>query len=143
MTTPSTEEQPFTMLDRRQTYRIVMAQPVGAAIEQGLNLNDIAALKNLSESGCLLQGYRSFRPGEKLKLVLDLPQPVCITEARIVWTNGTRCRLEFIRISPVERARLWRFLWKHLGQASIHDLQPLVTITGEPHYSSRGLRSMP
>ncbi|MEC4891307.1 MAG: PilZ domain-containing protein [Nitrospira sp.] len=143
MATPSTEKQPRTMLDRRQTYRIAMTQPVGIAIEQGLNLNDIAALKDVSESGCLLQGYRPVGPGERLKLVLDLPQPVCITEARIVWTNGAQCGLEFVRVSPVERARLWRFLWKHLGQASASDIAPLVAIAEEPHYSQTGLKPAP
>lgn len=136
MAPTSTEEQPTTMLDRRQTYRIAMTQPIGVAIRQGLNQSDIAALKDLSESGCLIQGCRPFGPGERLKLVLDLPQPVCITEARLVWINGTLCGLEFVRISPVERARLRRFLWKHLGQASINDLQPLVTIADEPHYTN-------
>lgn len=140
MATPSTEEQPRTMLDRRQTYRIAMTQPIGVAIQQGLSWNDVAALKDVSESGCLIQGYRPVGPGERLKLILDLPQPVCITEARIVWTNGAQCGLEFVRISPVERARLWRFLWKHLSQASVTDLQPLVAIAEEPHYSQTGLR---
>lgn len=143
MTTVLTEKQAPTRLNRRQTYRIAMIQPLGVAIERGINQQDIATLKDVSEFGCLIQGHRALTLGERFRLVLDLPQPVCITEARVVWTNGPRCGVEFVRISPVERARLWRFLWKHLGQASATDLQPLIAITEEPHYSHTSLTVAP
>lgn len=137
-------DQPaFKKTDRRQTYRITMTQPVGVAVTHGLNQSDIAALKDLSESGCLLHSHHSLTPGEKLKLTLDLPHPVCISEARIVWSRGIQYGLEFVRVSPVERALLWRFLWKHLSQASVTDLQPVVAISEEPHYSETVLRIFP
>ena len=143
MTRAVADQPTLTKTDQRKTYRIAVTQPVAVAIAHGLNQSDIAALKDLSESGCLIQSHRPLVPGERLKLILDLPQPVCIREARVVWSNGTRCGLEFVRVSPVERARLWRFLWKHLTQASVTDLQPLIAIAEEPHYSETGLRLLP
>lgn len=104
--------------DKRQTYRIAVTEPFRVTVEHGNSHADEPFLTDLSESGCLLQCQRAFQTGERVTLVLELPQPVRIAEARIVWSNGTRCGLEFVRVSPIERARLWRFLWKPLSRAS-------------------------
>ena len=66
-----------------------------------------------------------------LALVLELPQTVLITDAQVVWVDGQRCGLSFARVSPLERSRLRRFLWKHLPDAAMSDLLPLFAVVDE------------
>ena len=120
---------------RRQTYRITVTRRLQYAKRHSTNRTGKALLLDLSDAGCSLQCKQGFTLGERLALVLDLPQTVLITEAQVVWIDGQRCGLSFARVSPLERSRLRRFLWKHLPDASMSDLLPLFAVVDEPHHS--------
>ena len=74
--------------------------------------------------------------------MLELPQPVLITDAQVVWIDGSRYGLRFARVSPLERSRLRRFLWKHLPDAAMSDLLPLFATVEEPHHSQTRLQML-
>lgn len=110
--------------DQRQTYRITVTQSILFATRHKASPAGDARLRDLSDSGCCLNHAGQCQAGDRLALVLELPQPVLITDARVVWTNGTLCGLEFVQVSPLELTRLRRFLWKQISHATIDDLQP-------------------
>lgn len=120
---------------QRQTYRITITRRLQYARRHSTSRTGKALLLDLSDAGCSLQSKQGFTIGEKLALVLELPQTVLITEAQVVWIDGQRCGLSFARVSPLERSRLRRFLWKHLPDASMSDLLPLFAVVDEPHHS--------
>ena len=120
---------------QRQTYRIMVTRRLQYAKRHSTSRTGKALLLDLSDAGCSLQSKQGFTIGEKLALVLELPQTVLITEAQVVWIDGQRCGLSFARVSPLERSRLRRFLWKHLPDASMSDLLPLFAVVDGPHHS--------
>lgn len=122
---------------QRQTYRIMVTRHLQFAKRHSTNRTGKALLLDLSDAGCSLQSKQGFAIGERLALVLELPQTVLITEAQVVWIDGQRCGLSFPRVSPLERSRLRRFLWKHLPDAAMSDLLPLFAMVEEPHHSQR------
>lgn len=124
---------------QRQTYRITVTRRLQYARRHSTSRTGKALLLDLSDAGCSLQSAHDFTVGERLALVLDLPQTVLITDARIVWIDGQRCGLSFARVSPLERSRLRRFLWKHLPDAAMSDLLPLFAAVDEPHHSQQRL----
>lgn len=121
--------------DQRQTYRITVTKRLRFAQRHMTSRIGKALLLDLSDAGCSLESKSRLIAGERLALVLELPQPVLITDAQVVWIDGPRCGLSFARISPIERSRLRRFLWKHLPDAAMSDLLPLFATVEEPHYS--------
>ena len=120
---------------QRQTYRILVTRRLQYAKRHSTNRTGKALLLDLSDAGCSLQSKQGFTIGERLALVLELPQTVLITDAQVVWVDGQRCGLSFARVSPLERSRLRRFLWKHLPDAAMSDLLPLFAVVDEPHHS--------
>ncbi len=122
---------------QRQTYRIMVTRRLQFAKRHSTSRTGKALLLDLSDAGCSLQSKQGFAIGERLALVLELPQTVLITEAQVVWIDGQRCGLSFSRVSPLERSRLRRFLWKHLPDAAMSDLLPLFAMVEEPHHSQR------
>jgi|CXWL01.1.fsa_nt_gi c-di-GMP-binding flagellar brake protein YcgR len=122
---------------QRQTYRITVTRRLQFAKRHSTSRTGKALLLDLSDAGCSLQSKQGFAIGERLALVLELPQTVLITDAQVVWIDGQRCGLSFARVSPLERSRLRRFLWKHLPDAAMSDLLPLFAMVEEPHHSQR------
>ncbi|MEQ1794775.1 MAG: PilZ domain-containing protein [Nitrospira sp.] len=121
--------------DARRTYRIGVTQPLQFAKRHKTTPTGEAFLRDLSDSGCSIHSAGELQVGERLALVLELPQPVLITDAHVVWIDGSRYGLSFARVSPLERSRLRRFLWKHLPDAAMSDLLPLFATVEEPHHS--------
>lgn len=125
---------------RRQTYRITVTRRLQFAKRHSTSRTGKALLINLSDAGCSLESKNPLTVGERLALVLELPQPVLITDAQVAWIDGSRYGLSFARVSPLERSRLRRFLWKHLPDAAMSDLLPLFATVEEPHHSQPRLQ---
>lgn len=123
--------------DQRQTYRIATSRPLRYAPRQTTSRIGQALLLDLSDVGCRVESTSLLAMGERLALVIELPQPVLITDAQVMWADGSRYGLSFARVSPLERSRLRRFLWKHLPDAAMSDLLPLFAVIEEPHHSQR------
>ncbi|MFO0705660.1 MAG: PilZ domain-containing protein [Nitrospira sp.] len=115
-----------TTTDRRQTYRITVTQSLRVTVKDTTPLAGEATLRNLSDSGCSLHSETPLSVGDRLALVLDLPLPALVTDARIIWSNETVYGFEFVRISPIERTKLRRFLWTQISLDSIDDLRPSI-----------------
>lgn len=136
-----TAQQPRqSQADQRQTYRITVTRRLQFAQRHTTSRIGKALLLDLSDSGCCLESKNSLTVGERLALILALPQPVLITDAQVVWGDGSRYGLSFARVSPLERSRLRRFLWKHLPDAAMSDLLPLFATVEEPHHSHTRLQ---
>lgn len=137
MSSAATQQHRQSGADQRQTYRITVTRRLRYAKRHKTSRAGSALLQDLSDAGCSLQTRSCFHVGERLALVLELPQTVLITDAQVVWIDGARCGLSFARVSPLERSRLRRFLWKHLPDAAMSDLLPLFAVVEEPHHSQR------
>lgn len=137
--TPTQQHQP-SRADHRQTYRITVTRRLQFAPRHTTSRIGKGLLLDLSDAGCSLEIKIPLTVGERLALVLELPQTVLITDARIVWIDGARYGLSFARVSPIERSRLRRFLWKHLPDAAMSDLLPLFATVEEPHHSQPRLQ---
>lgn len=137
--TPTQQNQP-SRADHRQTYRITVTRRLQFAQRHTTSRIGKGLLLDLSDAGCSLEIKIPLTVGERLALVLELPQTVLITDARIVWIDGARYGLSFARVSPIESSRLRRFLWKHLPDAAMSDLLPLFATVEEPHHSQPRLQ---
>ncbi|MCC6139575.1 MAG: PilZ domain-containing protein [Nitrospira sp.] len=128
--------------DQRQTYRITTTKPLRYAPRHKTSRIGNARLLDLSDAGCSFDSTSRLAMGDRLALVIELPQPVLITDAQVLWIDGSRYGLGFARVSPLERSRLRRFLWKHLPDAAMSDLLPLFAAIEEPHHSQRRPHSL-
>lgn len=142
MSSATAQQNRQSRAEQRQTYRIIVTRRLRFAKRHKASRAGNALLLDLSDAGCSLQSKNSFHVGERLALVLELPQTVLITDAQVVWIDGPRCGLSFARVSPLERSRLRRFLWKHLPDAAMSDLLPLFAMVEEPHHSQRRPRML-
>jgi len=135
MSSATAQQNRQSRADQRQTYRITVTRRLQFTQRHKASRIGKALLLDLSDAGCSLESKRCLIVGERLALVLALPQTVLITDAQVVWIDGPRYGLSFARISPIERSRLRRFLWKHLPDAAMSDLLPLFAMVEEPHHS--------
>ena len=99
-------------------------------------------MADLSETGCRVHSTHPLKVGAALALVAELPHPVLITEARVVWVAGQWSGLEFLRVSPAERTRLRHFLWSHISLATVNDQRPLFTLVHNSHPDRKGLKAI-
>ena len=99
-------------------------------------------MADLSETGCRVQSTHPLKVGTSLALVTELPHPVLITEARVVWVAGQWSGLEFLRVSPTERTRLRRFLWKHISRAMLQQQRPLFTLVSSTNQNRKELKAI-
>lgn len=129
--------------DKRQTYRVGVAHSLQFAKRHKTTPTGTAFLCNLSDSGCSLRCTTQLQVGDRMALVLELPQPVLITDARVAWTNGTLYGLTFVRVSPLEHTRLRRFLWKQISCATVDNLEPIPACPDRKPFSHEGLRMVP
>lgn len=143
MSSAATPQNRQSRTDQRQTYRITVNRRLQFAQRHKTSRIGKALLFDLSDTGCSLESQSRLTVGERLALVLELPQTVLITDAQVVWFDGSRYGLTFARVSPLERARLRRFLWRHLPDAAMSDLLPLFAIVEEPHHSQPRLQILP
>ena len=70
-------------------------------------------LQNLSLHGCSILSDRELALGSMVRtslLLPDQPRALPIEVARVIWTQGTECGLEFIELSLQSRLRLGRIL---------------------------------
>ena len=138
MSSAAAQQNRQSRADQRQTYRITVTRRLQFAQRHKTSRIGKALLLDLSDAGCSLESKRRLIAGERLALVLALPQTVLITDAQVVWIDGPRCGLSFARINPIERSRLRRFLWKHLPDAAMSDRLPLfATVEGPRHSQPR------
>ena len=138
MSSATAQQNRQSRADQRQTYRITVTRRLQFAQRHKTSRIGKALLLDLSDAGCSLESKRRLIAGERLALVLALPQTVLITDAQVVWIDGPRCGLSFARISPIERSRLRRFLWKQLPDAAMSDRLPLfATVEGPRHSQPR------
>jgi len=138
MSSATAQQNRQSRADLRQTYRITVTRRLQFAQRHKTSRIGKALLFDLSDAGCSLESKRRLIAGERLALVLALPQTVLITDAQVVWIDGPRCGLGFARINPIERSRLRRFLWKHLPDAAMSDRLPLfATVEGPRHSQPR------
>ena len=142
MSLATSQQNSQSRADQRQTYRITATRRLRFAQRHTTSRTGKALLLDLSDAGCSLESNTRLTVGERLALVLELPQTVLITDAQVVWIDGSRYGLRFARVSPLERSRLRRFLWKHLPDAAMSDLLPLFATVEEPHYSHTGLQAI-
>ena len=140
---PSASQQTLTAIDRRQTYRITVTQSLRVTVKNTNPLAGEAILRNLSDSGCSLYSETPLSVGDRLALVLDLPLPALVTNARIIWANETGYGVEFVRISPIERTKLRRFLWTHISLDSIDDVRPSIAPADSTIPAADHLRLVP
>ncbi|MDP3090813.1 MAG: PilZ domain-containing protein [Nitrospira sp.] len=140
MSSSTAQQNPPSRADQRQTYRITVTRRLQFAQRHKTSRIGKALLLDLSDVGCSLESNSRLTVGERLALVLELPQTVLITDAQVVWIDRSRYGLSFARVSPLERSRLRRFLWKHLPDAAMSDLLPLFATVEEPHHSQTRLQ---
>ena len=140
MSSATAQQNRQSRADQRQTYRITVTRRLQFAQRHTTSRIGKGLLLNLSDAGCSLEIKIPLTVGERLALVLELPQPVLITDAQVVWIDGSRYGLSFARVSPLERSRLRQFLRKHLPDAAMSDLLPLFATVEEPHHSQTGLQ---
>lgn len=140
MSSATAQQNRQLLADQRQTYRITVTRHLQFAQRHKTSRIGKALLLDLSDAGCSLESNSRLTVGERLTLILELPQPVLITDAQVVWINESRYGLSFVRVSPLERSRLRRFLWKHLPDAAMSDLLPLFATVEEPHHSQSRLQ---
>lgn len=95
-------------------------------------------LADVSETGCRVRNSYPLDVSTSLALVAELPHPVLITEARVVWAVDQWRGLEFLRLSPTERTRLRHFLWKHIRRAVVNDQRPLFSILSASSQNRKG-----
>jgi hypothetical protein len=76
--------------DQRQTYRITVTRRLRYAKRHKTGRTGNALLLDLSDAGCSLRSRSCLHVGERLALVLELPQTVLITDAQVVWIDGPR-----------------------------------------------------
>ena len=70
-------------------------------------------LQNLSLHGCSILSDRELALGSMVRtslLLPDQPRALPIEVARVIWTQGTECGVEFIELSLQSRLRLGRTL---------------------------------
>lgn len=140
MSSATAQQNRQARADQRQTYRITVTRRLQFAQRHKTSRIGKALLLNLSDAGCSLENNSRLTVGERLALVLELPQPVLITDTQVVWGDESRYGLSFARVSPLERSRLRRFLWTHLPDAAMSDLLPLFATVEEPHHSQPRLQ---
>lgn len=128
--------------DQRRAYRIRVALPLRYSGRDRCCRTGAGLLADLSETGCRV--HTTYLPdiGTSLALLAELPHPVLITEARVVWVADQWIGLEFLRVSPSERTRLRHFLWKHISRATVEDQRPLFSLVSSSSRMPRRLKSI-
>lgn len=133
---------PLTEVDQRRAYRIPVSLSLRFSGRQPFGKTGAGLLADLSETGCRVQSTYPLKIGTCLALVAELPQPVLITEARVVWATDRWSGLEFLRVSPTERTRLRHFLWRHISRAMINDQRPLFSLVRSSDQNRKGLKTL-
>lgn len=128
--------------DQRRAYRIRVALPLRYSGRDHYCRTGAGLLADLSETGCRVQTSCLLGIGTSLALLAELPHPVLITEARVVWVADHWIGLEFLRVSPGERTRLRHFLWKHISRATLKDHRPLFSLVSSSSRIPRKLKSI-
>jgi hypothetical protein len=133
---------PFSEADQRRAYRIPVSLSLRFSGRQRFGKTGAGLSSDLSETGYCVQSRYPLKIGTSLALVAELPHPVLITEARVVWVTGRRSGLEFLRVSPTERTRLRHFLWRHISRAMVSDHPPLFTLVSSSHQNRTRLKAI-
>lgn len=140
--TPCGSCVPAAETDQRRACRIPVSFSLQFSGRQRLGKTGAGLLADLSETGCRVQSTSPMKVGASLALVAELSCPVLITEARVAWVAGQWSGLEFLRVSPTERTRLRRFLWKHMSRDLIDDQRPLFALVSSSPQTLKGLRPL-
>ena len=80
---------------------------------------------NLSLSGCALESGADVNMDATIKLILHIPtdmKPVRVGRAKVVWTAGSDCGVEFVNMNETGRTRLQNY---------INSLQPKTPTTAK------------
>lgn len=133
---------PETEADQRRTYRIPVSLSLQFAGRQRQGKTGAGLLADLSETGCRVHSTFPLYVNNALALVAELPQPLLITKARVVWVTGEWSGLEFLQVSPIERTRLRQFLWKKISRATVNDQRPLFSLLHNAGLNRKRLKAI-
>ncbi|MDP1757030.1 MAG: PilZ domain-containing protein, partial [Pseudohongiella sp.] len=89
MSSATAQQNQPSRADQRQTYRITVTRRLQFAQRHKATRTGKAFLLDLSDVGCSLESKSRLTVGERLALVLELPQTVLITDAQVVWVDGS------------------------------------------------------
>jgi hypothetical protein len=110
----SQQDSPVKVVDRRRSTRRLIRIPTTLADKRGL-VNGVVT--NISDMGCRLQLIATSFPSRYITLKL-YPQnetpSVLITMAEIRWFENEGVGLGFVYVSQEEKAKLQRFLHRHI-----------------------------
>jgi len=129
---------PLPAADQRRACRIPVSSSLRFSYRQRSGKTGAGLLADLSETGCRVRSTYPLDVSTSLALVVELPHPVLITEARVVWAADQWRGLEFLRLSPTERTRLRHFLWKQISRAIVNDQRPLFSIVSGSSQNRKG-----
>jgi len=132
----------LTEVDQRRAYRIPVSLSLRFSRRERIGKTGEGLLADLSETGCRVQSTYPLKVGTCLALVAELPHPVLITNACVVWVAGHWSGLEFLRVSPTERTRLRHFLWRHISRTMVDDQRPLFSLVRSSDQNRKGLKAL-
>ena len=78
---------------------------IGPVLGQGQVLD-------LTTPGCMLETTLAVKVGDRIQLKCFLPghQPLCVSEGFVRWIKGSRCGVEFVKMSEKDRRLLNQFV---------------------------------
>ena len=120
------------------TLRQTLLTPVDARYAERLNISCLVQfhsedparpyagqgqLSNLSITGCRIVSMTPVAEGTALTLTLMLPDgqlPLVLEAVHVVRVSESHMAAQFLHLSPEQRRRLQRFIWKHISATTVH-----------------------
>jgi c-di-GMP-binding flagellar brake protein YcgR len=97
-------------MDQPRDRRIRVKAPVSFEGKSGTGRGTVF---NLSLGGCALESGANVNMDATIKLHLHIPtdmKPVDVGRAKVVWTAGSDCGVEFLNMNETGRARLRNYI---------------------------------
>lgn len=75
---------------------------------------------DLTIPGCMLETTLAVKVGDRIQLKCFLPgnKSFCVSEGFARWVNGSRCGVEFVKMSEKDRRQLNQFVAMQLSRQS-------------------------
>lgn len=118
-------QKPHSLLDRRYAERVSIRYRITYSGKEGArNVTREGALQDLSKTGCKIVGVAPGPLGSLLTLLLDLQDgqpPMRLPEVVVSWIARDSFAVRFPKLSPEERKRLQKVIFKNISLSSLDD----------------------
>ena len=97
-------------MEQPRDRRIRVKAPVSF---EGKSVTGRGTTFNLSLSGCALESGAAVNMDSTIKLNLHIPtdmKPVKVGRAKVIWTAGSDCGVEFLNMNATGKARLQTYI---------------------------------